>query len=79
MAIDAVYDNSGTIRVIFDRPYIEAINGISGTNPTAMVITDSIDSNPVGKSLVIDGTEYTIRAFEPIDDGAITLLQLSAD
>lgn len=76
MAIEATYDGSGTIHVIFDCPYLESQHGVAGTNPTAMVQTDIIDSNPVGKSLLINETDFTIVAFEKLDDGAITLLQL---
>lgn len=72
----ATYNGATTLYVIFDREYIEPITGIAGTHPVAQVQTSALpDANPTGKTLVIDGTTYTIRAFEP--DGAITLLQLS--
>jgi hypothetical protein len=77
MAIEATYNGASTLRVIFDRAYVEPLSGIAGTNPTALVQTSALpDANPVGKSLVVNGTTYTIVAFEPQDDGKITLLQL---
>lgn len=77
-ALAATYNGATTLNVIFDRAYIEAVSGIGGTHPVALVQTSALpDANPTGKTLVISGTTYTIRAFEPQDDGAITLLQLA--
>lgn len=77
-AIAATYNGNTTLNVIFDRAYVEAYTGIAGTGPVALVQTSTLpDANPNGKTLVISGTTYTIRAFEPHDDGAITQLKLS--
>lgn len=75
-AVAATYDGATTVNVIFDRAYLEPITGIAGTNPVALVQASAVDADPAGKSLVINGTTYTIARAEPQDDGAVLLLQL---
>jgi hypothetical protein len=76
VATDAFYNGTTTLRVIFDRDYVEAL-GIAGTGPAALVETAALPhANPNGRSLVVAGTTFTIRRFEPLDDGATTQLHL---
>lgn len=77
-AIAATYNGATAVNVIFDRAYVETLTGIAGTNPVALVQASTVDANPKGKTLLISGTTYTIRGFEPQDDGATLLLQLEA-
>lgn len=72
----ATYDGSTTINVIFDRAYLESI-GVSSTNPVALVKSSDVATNPRGKSLVISGTTYTIQVRRPLDDGALSVLELA--
>ena len=74
-ALAATYNGATAVSVIFDNEYIEALTGIAGTTPVALgKATDFAD--PVGKTLLILGTTYTIRNKRPQDDGAIVLLDL---
>lgn len=68
--------SGGTKNVIFDEAYAEAM-GVAGSNPTAMgKASDFPTTTTVGGTLVINGTTYTIREREPMDDGAFVRLQL---
>lgn len=72
----ATYDGTTAVVVIFDRAYLETL-GVSSTNPVAMgKASDFAVDTCVGKTLLIGITTYTIRGREPLDDGAIVLLQL---
>lgn len=77
-ALAATYDGATTIQVIFDRAYLSQLGVVAGTNPVALCPASSVAADPTGKTLVISGTTYTIRGFEPQDDGAVLLLQLEA-
>lgn len=77
-AIGCVYDGATPVDVIFDRAYIEALADIAGTAPVALALASDIPAAAEGKSLVINGTTYTIRGREPQDDGAVVLLRLEA-
>ena len=74
-AVAATYDGSTTINVIFDAAYLD-VNGIGGTNPTALCATADVAADPTGKTLVVNSVNYVIRGFEPQDNGATVLLQL---
>jgi hypothetical protein len=77
-AIAATYNGAQTLNVIFDRQYLEPLTGVAGSNPVALVQTSALpDANPSGKTLQIGATTYTIRGVESVDDGAISLLQLT--
>lgn len=74
----AYYDGStDPVKVWFDRAYIEAATGIASADPIALGKASDFAS-PVGKTLVISGTSYTVRNAQPQDDGALVLLQLEA-
>lgn len=75
-ATSAYYDGTRTIQVIFDQPDLTQ-NMVAGTNPTALCNADDVDADPTGKTLVIDSVTYTIRDFQPQDDGSVVQLQLS--
>jgi hypothetical protein len=76
-AEDALYDGDTAMKAHLDREYLEPLTGIAGSNPVALVQTSALpDANPVGKTLAIGGTTFVIKGREPMDDGAITRLQL---
>lgn len=77
MAVDATFNGATAVRVFFDRAYQEAL-GIAGTQPVARGRVTEFASAAacVGKTLLIAGTTYTIRGYEPIDDGAEVQLTL---
>jgi hypothetical protein len=74
-AVAATYNGVTAVSVIFDEPNAASAD-LDGTNPTAL--GDSVDfpSNCIGKTLTIGATTFTIRAREPVDDGAFVTLQL---
>ena len=78
-AVAAVYDAAGAntaVSVIFDEPHLEEVD-IGGTNPTAAAKASAIPATgAIGKTLTIGATVFTIRARQPIDDGAFVRLQL---
>lgn len=74
LAESATYDGSTAVLVYFDNEYVDPFN-VSSTRPMAKgKSTDFAD--PVGKTLVVGGTSYTIRDRMPLDDGAFVLLKL---
>lgn len=75
--IAATYNGATAVLVIFDRAYLSALTGVAGTNPVALGKASDFAS-PVGKTLAIGATTYTIQNSEPQDDGAFVLLQLEA-
>lgn len=64
------------VPVIFDRADLETL-GVANTNPVALVKAADVAEADVGKTLTINGTVFTIRDYQPQDDGAIVRLQLS--
>ena len=75
-AIDATV-GTVTIPVIFDASFLRALDVVSTVNPVALAKAEDDDA-AVGATITIDGTAYTIRNREPLDDGAVVLLQLEA-
>lgn len=76
MAVSATYDTSNTIAVIFDRAFLDQLGVVAGTEPVALVQATDVAADPVGKPIIINSVTYSIRGFEPQDDGAILLLRL---
>ena len=76
-ATAATYNGATAVNVIFDAAYLEQL-GISSTNPVALGKASDFPAAAVNKTLLINGTTYTIRDRQPQDDGAMVLLQLSA-
>jgi hypothetical protein len=68
---------AGGVPVIFDRPDFDAL-GVASTNPVGLVRATDVAESDVGKTLTINGVAFTIRDYQPQDDGAIVRLQLSA-
>jgi hypothetical protein len=75
-AVTARYNGKYDIPVIFDRGYLEQLGLVGGRGPVALVKSADVSTEPGGETLVVDGTTYTIRGFEPLDDGATALLRL---
>ena len=77
-ALAAVYDGASAVSVILDRAYLETL-GVANAGPAALgKASDFPEATCRGKTLVIDGTTYTIKNREPLDDGAFVLLTLDA-
>lgn len=70
----ATYNGATAVTVIFDSAYLESL-GIAGTNPVALGKASDFAA-PVGKTLLISSTTYTIRNFRALDDGAVVVLEL---
>ena len=70
----ATYNGATAVNVILDAAYLEAL-GIAGTNPVALGKASDFAA-PVGKTLAIGATTYTIRNFRALDDGALVVLEL---
>ena len=73
----ATYDTDTTVSVIWPAPGADAF-GIGSTAPEAMVVAADVDADPRGKTLVIDGSTYTIREFTPDLTGLVLTLKLEA-
>ncbi len=69
------YDSSTAVNVIFDKEYLEQL-GIAGTKSAALGKASVFPAAAVGKTLLLNGTTYTIRGREPQADGAFVLLTL---
>ena len=76
-AVTATYDGSAEISVILDHEFLQAVGVMGGRQTGALVKASDVAANPKGKSLLIDGTTYTIESIRPIDDGAVAVLELS--
>lgn len=75
-ATAATYDSATTVNVIFDNAYAAEL-GVAGTNPVAFAQGADIPASGfAGKTLVIGATTYKIRSRQPLDDGAVVLLEL---
>jgi hypothetical protein len=78
-ALDATFDPSGAntaVKVIFDQPYL-AQEGIGGSNPTVLGKVTDFANTCIGKTLVVNSTNYVIRRREfETPDGTIVRLQL---
>ena len=68
---------AGGVTAIFDAAYLEQL-GIAGTRPVALVKASAVVAADVGKTFtrVAGGAVYTIRGYEPVDDGAFVILPL---
>jgi hypothetical protein len=76
-AVIARYDGKRDVPVLFDAAYLETL-GVQSTGPVAFgKSTDFPAATCIGKTLVVNGTSYTIRHREPQDDGAVVLLRLN--
>jgi len=76
-ATDATLQGGSVVPVIFDRAYLEQM-GIAGTAPAAIAKASDVTAANLEQTLTVNGTAYTIKGREPIDDGAVVLLRLQA-
>ena len=76
-AIAATLQGGSTVNVIFDRAVLNDL-GVAGTSPQALARAADVSTSNIGQTLTINGTAYTIQRRDPIDDGAIVLLDLRA-
>lgn len=68
---------SSSIQVIFDREYLAELNMMQGSNPIALCRDVDIAGISQDSVIVIRGTNFTIREFQP-DGTGLTVLQLWA-
>lgn len=77
-AEDATFDGVNAVRVFYDRAYRLDL-GMAGADPRARGRKTEFPSAAacVGKTLVIQGTTFTIANWEEVDDGAEVEMPLS--
>ena len=73
-AVVGTLNGSSTLTGIFDNDYAES-GRIASANPTFTVRTADYASPAQGDALVISGTTYAVRSWEP-DGTGITVVQL---
>lgn len=76
-AVAALYDGTASILGIFDNGYGEAplgLVGVGGTEPRFRCKAADVDADPADKTLVIDGTSWTIVRGEPDGTGLTRLI-----
>ena len=72
----STFNGATAVNVIYGAEHFDAL-GVSSSNPAALGDVDDFpDQSCVGKTLQIGADVWTIRDRQPIDDGAIVLLQL---
>ncbi len=79
-AVAATYNGAAAVSVIFDNDFLRSVGMVDTTNPVAIGKASDfpVAGSPVGKTLAIGSTTYTIRSYQPMDDGAFVALQLEA-
>jgi len=78
-AVAATLNGTAAGNVIFDRDYLRQLGIVEGANPVALGQSADYDgTDVVNGTLALSGTSYTVRSREPLDDGAVLLLQLEA-
>jgi len=73
----AGYGGTKTVSGVFLNGYAEAavgLVGVGGTEPRFVCAAADVDADPTGKSLVIDGTTWTIIRGEPDGTGLMRLV-----
>jgi hypothetical protein len=73
---DATYKSVATVRVIFDRSFLEQLGIVGSASPAALCATEDLDADVSDQDITILGVAYKIRAGEPVDDGLFTVLRL---
>lgn len=73
----ALYNGTTTVNGIFDREYLEALDGVAGSGPAFTCRTADVPSAANGDTLAIASVTYTVRGVES-DGTGVTLLRLEA-
>ena len=73
-AVDATLDGQ-PLRVIFEREYVRAFDGIGSSGPAATVPSASVSAATTASMLAVAGNTYRVRSAQP-DGTGITLLLL---
>lgn len=76
-AVDAVYNGTTTIQVIFDKAWFQdtpGSAGITATQPMALAIEINVPSATPGDTLVINSVTYTVTEVHPDGTGLTMLL-----
>lgn len=74
--VTATFDGSTSVNGIFDDEYVEAFagdEGISSSLPRFTCPTASVP-DPVGKTLLVNSTSYTVVEAQPDGTGVVTLV-----
>jgi hypothetical protein len=72
-AVDATLDGQA-LRVIFDREYVQAFDGIGSTGPAATAPSASVGAATTSSMLVVAGNTYRVRSVQPDGTGVSLLL-----
>jgi hypothetical protein len=74
---EAVYDDDVTILGNFENAYAETLVGtvgVQGRVPTFLCDEADVDPDPTGKSLTVEGANYTVVRGQPDGTGMILLV-----
>lgn len=77
LAKAATLQGGASVDGFFDAEYVDTL-GMAGTNPVFVCQATVVVAADIGKTLVVDGTTYTIRNRQPIEDGIFVRLQLTS-
>ena len=72
-AVDATLDGQA-LRVVFDRDYVQAFEGIGSTGPMATAPSASVAAATTSSILVVAGNSYRVRSIQPDGTGISRLL-----
>lgn len=75
LGVPATYNGSTAVEVIFEKPDGDALE-VAGTRPRAYGAAAVFPVAAIGKTLLVNGTTYTIRDRRPMDDGLFVELEL---
>jgi len=75
-AITANYNSGTTIKGIFSNGYVE-VGGIESKRPLFTCAAADVSGVNHGKSLVVNGTTYSVVGVQPDDTGFMTVMVLS--
>jgi len=76
-AVDALYNGTDTVRVIFDKAWYQdtpGTAGIASTQPMALAELANLPAAAADDTLVINGTTYTVTEVHPDGTGLVMLL-----
>ena len=69
--------DGASVSVIFDNGYATGAvgpYGMASSAPTLTLPTASVPASPVGKAVVVTGTNYTVAEHQPDGSGVSTLI-----
>lgn len=75
-AVTANYNSGTTVTGIFSEEYVE-VSGIESRRPTFLCELSDVSAVAHGKSLVVDGTTYSVVGVQPDESEFMVKLVLS--